>query len=155
MNRRALAFACVVAVSLAGIGGYASYAAWRSKVAARTHAAAPPVAVLDALPEADARTGAPKRPYVLFRSSGLDQTYGRIGLKFLDARQRHPGVESAIGALQSGNGMKRCRDRTEVGFERYLAIAVLGRNLHVLGKILIQQRAPDSLAAVSKRKHVA
>jgi len=37
---------------------------------------------------------------------------------FLEALQNHPGVESAIGALQSGNGMARCRDRSEIGFER-------------------------------------
>jgi IS5 family transposase len=74
---------------------------------------------------------------------------------FRRARQRHPGVESAIGALQNGNGMQRCRDRTEVGFERYLALAILGRNLHVLGKLLIHQRAPHSLAAISNRKVAA
>ena len=76
-------------------------------------------------------------------------------VRFRNARQRHPGVESAIGALQAGNGMERCRDRTEVGFERYLALAILGRNLHTLGRILITQHAPESLAATSKRKDAA
>lgn len=76
-------------------------------------------------------------------------------LRFRDARQRHPGVESAIGALQSGNALKRCRDRTEFGFERYLGLAILGRNLHVLGKLRIQQRAPDTEAAASRRKSAA
>jgi transposase, IS5 family len=28
---------------------------------------------------------------------------------FRAARQRHSGIESAIGALQAGNGLKRCR----------------------------------------------
>jgi hypothetical protein len=73
-------------------------------------------------------------------------------VKFRAARQRHPGVESTIGALQAGNGLKRCRDRSELGFERYLCLAILGRNLHVLGKLLIAQQSPDSLAAQSKRK---
>jgi hypothetical protein len=73
-------------------------------------------------------------------------------VKFCEARQRHPGIESAIGALQSGNGMKRCRDHTEIGFERYLALAVLGRNLHTLGRLLIAEQAPKALAAQSKRK---
>lgn len=76
-------------------------------------------------------------------------------VRFRKARQRHPGIESAIGALQFGNGLERCRDRTEIGFERYLGLAILGRNLHVLGKLLIQQRAPDSQAAVSRRKTAA
>ena len=76
-------------------------------------------------------------------------------IRFRDARQRHPGIESAIGALQSGNALDRCRDRTEIGFERYLALGILGRNLHVLGKILIQQTAPDAKAAESRRKSAA
>ncbi len=37
-------------------------------------------------------------------------------IEFRQSRQRHAGVESSIGALQSGNGLKRCRDRTETGF---------------------------------------
>ena len=74
---------------------------------------------------------------------------------FRQARQSHPGVESAIGALQSGNGLERCRDRTERGFERYLGLGVLGRNLHVLGKLLIAEQVPDCLAAGSRRKPAA
>jgi IS5 family transposase len=76
-------------------------------------------------------------------------------VRFHTARQRHPGIESAIGALQSGNGLERCRDRTEIGFERYIALGILGRNLHVLGKLLIQQRAPKSKSAESRRKPAA
>ncbi len=76
-------------------------------------------------------------------------------VEFRAARNRHSGVESAIGALQSGNGAKRCRDRTEIGFERYLCLAILGRNLHVLGKMLIARQSPDSLAGQSKRKAAA
>jgi len=73
-------------------------------------------------------------------------------VSFRQARQRHPGVESAIGALQSGNGLERCRDCTELGLERYIALGVLGRNLHVLGKLLIARDAKMSEAARSKRK---
>ena len=70
---------------------------------------------------------------------------------FHRARRRHSGVESAIGALQSGNGLARCRDGTEVGFERYVALAVLGRNLHALGKLLIAREGESPPAASSKR----
>jgi IS5 family transposase len=77
------------------------------------------------------------------------------GIAFREARQSHPGVESAIGALQSGNGLERCRDRTEKGFARYLGLGVLGRNLHVLGKRLIAREAPDCQAAYSRRKPAA
>jgi hypothetical protein len=76
-------------------------------------------------------------------------------VEFRNARQSHPGIESAIGALQSGNGLKRCRDRSEKGFERYIALGVLGRNLHVLGKLLIAREAPQSQAAYSRRKRAA
>ena len=76
-------------------------------------------------------------------------------VQFRQARQSHPGVESAIHALQSGNGLKRCRDRSERGFERYIGLGVLGRNLHVLGKLLIARESPDSAASTSKRKSAA
>ena len=74
---------------------------------------------------------------------------------FRKARQKHPGVESEIGALQSGNGLKRCRDRSKRGFERYVALGILGRNLQTLGKLLLAQDAEDCQAAKSKRKRDA
>jgi len=76
-------------------------------------------------------------------------------VEFLAARQSHPGIESAIGALQTGNGMKRCRDRGEKGFSRYLQLATLGRNLHVLGKLLLAREDADCKAAESRRKKIA
>lgn len=72
-------------------------------------------------------------------------------IQFRQSRRRHPGIESAIGALQSGNGLERCRDATEPGFERYVALAILGRNLHNLGKLLIAQEDELANAAYSKR----
>jgi transposase, IS5 family len=71
---------------------------------------------------------------------------------FRKARQNHAGVESGIGALQSGNGLKRCRDRSKRGFERYVALGILGRNLQTLGKLLLAQDQADCEAAKSKRK---
>ena len=71
---------------------------------------------------------------------------------FLSAQQNHPGVESAIGALQSGNALKRCRDHSEIGFERYMQLAILGRNLHTLGRMLIAKQDDASAAAHSRRK---
>ncbi len=72
-------------------------------------------------------------------------------VEFRQAKQRHPGVESAIGALQSGNGLVRCRDATEVGFKRYIALGILGRNIHTLGKLLIAKEDEEVNAAYSKR----
>ena len=60
-------------------------------------------------------------------------------------------MESAIGALQAGNGLQRCRDKTELGFERYVALGVLGRNLQTLGKRLIAREDESCHAAFSKR----
>jgi hypothetical protein len=59
--------------------------------------------------------------------------------EFQAARKRHPGIESKINALEAGNGLDRCRDRGEHGFQRYLAQAVLGRNLHTLGRLLLER----------------
>lgn len=73
-------------------------------------------------------------------------------VKFHQTRLHHSGVESAIGALQRGNGLKRCRDRSEIGFERYFGLAVLGRNIHTLGKLLLARHHANSLSAQSRRQ---
>lgn len=59
--------------------------------------------------------------------------------EFGKARKWHPGIESAIHALTAGNGLAVCRDKGEDGYERYLALAVLGRNLHTLGTHLLKK----------------
>jgi len=70
---------------------------------------------------------------------------------FRRARRWHPGVESAIHALVVGNGLAVCRDRGQEGYERYIALGVLGRNLHTLGRILLtkaqEERPPLCRAA--------
>jgi len=76
-------------------------------------------------------------------------------VEFRQARQRHPGIESTINALQSGNGLQRCRDRSERGFSRYIQLGALGRNLHVLGKILLARDDAQCKAAQSRRKTMA
>lgn len=74
---------------------------------------------------------------------------------FRQSRRRHPGVESAINALQSGNGLERCRDRTDRGFSRYIQLGALGRNLQVLGKILLAREDAQCQAARSRRRKKA
>jgi transposase, IS5 family len=73
-------------------------------------------------------------------------------VEFRQARQSHPGIESAIGALQSGNGQERCRDKSKLGYERYVGLGILGRNLQVLGKLLLAQDDAKCEAAKSRRK---
>lgn len=58
---------------------------------------------------------------------------------FRQARRWHAGVESAIHGLVAGNGLTVCRDHGEAGYKRYVALGVLGRNLHTLGRILLQR----------------
>jgi hypothetical protein len=70
---------------------------------------------------------------------------------FIRLRQRHSGVESAIKALEV-HGLDICRDHGIDGFKRYVALAVIGRNLHRLGAILLEQEAA---AARRRRKRAA
>jgi transposase, IS5 family len=74
---------------------------------------------------------------------------------FRQARQHHPGIESAIGALQAGNGQERCRDKSKRGYERYVGLGILGRNLHVLGKLLLAREDAACEAGKSKRQQQA
>jgi IS5 family transposase len=73
-------------------------------------------------------------------------------VEFHQARQNHPGIESAIGALQAGNGQERCRDKSKLGYERYVGLGILGRNLQALGKLLLAQDHAECEAAQSQRK---
>lgn len=57
---------------------------------------------------------------------------------FVKARRQHSAVESAINALEV-HGLDRCPDRGLVGFERYVALAVVARNIHRIGAILREQ----------------
>ena len=73
-------------------------------------------------------------------------------VEFRQSRQNHPGIESAIGALQAGNGQERCRDQSKLGYERYVGLGILGRNLQTLGKLLLAQDDAKCESAKSKRK---
>lgn len=80
------------------------------------------------------------------------QQQEEASVEFRQARQSHPGIESAIGALQAGNGQERCRDKSKLGYERYVGLGIVGRNLQVLGKLLLAQEAKECEAAKTKRK---
>ncbi len=55
--------------------------------------------------------------------------------EFVRARRKHPAVESGINALEN-HGLDRCLDHGLRGFERYVGLAVVARNLQILGTIL-------------------
>jgi hypothetical protein len=59
---------------------------------------------------------------------------------FVAARRQHAAVESAINGLESV-GLDRCPDHGLTGFRRYVALAVLARNLHRLGVVVRERQA--------------
>lgn len=60
------------------------------------------------------------------------------GPEFVRLRQEHSAVESAINALEH-HGLDKCPDYGIDGFKRYVALAVVARNIHRLGAVLRQQ----------------
>ncbi len=59
--------------------------------------------------------------------------------KFIYHRRKHSAVESSINALEN-HGLDRCPDHGIDGFKRYVALAVLGRNIQILGHIIQQKK---------------
>ncbi|MBT8420460.1 MAG: ISNCY family transposase [Gammaproteobacteria bacterium] len=60
--------------------------------------------------------------------------------EFVCLRRQHSAVESAINALEV-HGLDRCPDHGSDGFKRYVALAVVARNIQRLGAVLRQQDA--------------
>src|SRR4029079_8688123 len=85
------------------------------------------------------------------REAGRKQQEG-ASVEFRQARQNHPGIESAIAALQAGNGQERCRDKSKLGYERYVGLGILGRNLQALGSLLLAQESAECESTQSRRK---
>jgi transposase, IS5 family len=54
---------------------------------------------------------------------------------YIQAKSKHSAVESAINALDI-HGLDRCLDHGKIGFERYVALAVVARNIQHIGAIL-------------------
>jgi phage gp36-like protein len=57
--------------------------------------------------------------------------------EYVGQRRQHSAIESAINALEN-HGLDRCPDHGIRGFERYVALAVLARNIQNLGNIIFQ-----------------
>jgi len=58
--------------------------------------------------------------------------------EFIRLRHQHSAVESAINALEV-HGLDRCPDHGIDGFKRYVALAVVARNIQRLGAVLRRQ----------------
>lgn len=74
---------------------------------------------------------------VLPRKGKLDATELEIETAelFVEKRRRHSAVESAINALEN-HSLDRCPDFGLDGFKRYVALAVVARNIQLLGRNL-------------------
>jgi hypothetical protein len=73
------------------------------------------------------------------RLSAVDRAW-EADSEFVRLRQQHSAVESAINALEQ-HGLDLCPDHGVVGFKRYVALAVVARNVQRLGAVLRQQEA--------------
>jgi IS5 family transposase len=58
---------------------------------------------------------------------------------FKEARRKHSAIESSINALEN-HGLDRCLDHGVHGFKRYVGLAILARNIQILGHILQQKQ---------------
>ena len=70
--------------------------------------------------------------------------------EFKAAHNKHSAVESAINALEV-HGLDVCRDHGLSGFKRYVALAIVTRNVHRIGDLLYQKER----AALAKKQHRA
>ncbi len=70
--------------------------------------------------------------------------------EFVRGRKQHSAVESGIHALEN-HSLDCCPDHGLPGFERYVALAVLGRNLQILGHI-VQQKALKRQRRIDKKR---
>ncbi len=76
--------------------------------------------------------------------------------EFVQSRKQHSAVESAINALEN-HGLDRCPDNGIKGFKRYVAIAVLARNIQILGNAIQQKelkRQQKRERLKKKRQHL-
>ena len=78
---------------------------------------------------------------VLPRKGRLSSEAKRIerSKAFMSARQKHAAVESAINALEN-HALDRCPDHGIDGFKRYVALAILARNIQILGAKIQKKR---------------
>jgi hypothetical protein len=73
--------------------------------------------------------------------------------EFKAARRRHSAVESAINALEN-HGLDRCPDHGIEGFKRYVALAIVARNIQIIGHML-QQKEVKGLRRHEKQQRQA
>jgi hypothetical protein len=70
--------------------------------------------------------------------------------EFIQARRKHSAVESSISALKN-HGLERCPDHGLHGFKRYVGMAVVARNIQIIGHI-IQQKELKRLQKLEEKQ---
>jgi len=73
---------------------------------------------------------------------------------FRTAKRKHSAVESGINALEV-HGLDVCPDHGITGFKRYVALAVVARNIQKLGSELIRKAREEERRRQNKHKLVA
>ncbi len=58
---------------------------------------------------------------------------------FIRSKRKHSAVESAINGLEN-HGLDRCLDHGIHGFKRYVSLAILSRNLQIIGHHIQQKK---------------
>ena len=69
--------------------------------------------------------------------------------EFKTAKRKHSAVESGINALEV-HGLDKCLDHGLFGFKRYIAMAVVGRNIQKLGSTFIAKE----LAKIKRKEKI-
>ena len=73
--------------------------------------------------------------------------------EFKQARRKHSAVESSIGALQN-HGMELCRDHGIDSFKRHIGMAIVARNIQIIGHIVQQKELKRQERLEKRRAHV-
>jgi IS5 family transposase len=73
--------------------------------------------------------------------------------EFKHYKRKHSAVESAINALEI-HGLDRCPDKGLDGFEKYVSLAIVARNLQKIGAEL-QRRALVQQQRQNRRQQAA
>lgn len=100
-----------------------------------------------ALPEHLTLVALPRKGKLSHSAQEIEQS-----ANFINARRAHSAVESAINALEV-HGLDICRDSGIVGFKRYVAWAVVARNIHRIGTLLWQQEQRRALRKTRRDAH--
>lgn len=91
----------------------------------------------------------PKKGKLTLKEKEVESSAGFVSMK-----KQHSAVESAINAL-GNHGLDRCPDHGIWGFNRYVALAVLARNIQNLGNIIqkkeLKRQAREERAKLRQR----